>query len=270
MLVAASVGWTRLPGVDGVRGELWWQLHRDKLGPSDWTQIGRLVHLTEFEVPGSRAPILKDLLSSGDFVVVDRTLQILSDLLVLRGADSPNLLALVDGWLQSASADDKLAHRRVLCECGMRRAALNGWKHDAQVPAVEDLRWILVATMDPYSMHTMLARDLLPLEADAVRTLSPRQLFLDGVMPAPAGLGIIMPGLPPAVPLGEPLTESLIALLADPVPEVRWAAGRLLAVAGDARGVPAVIEWLQHEPGRTAVAEKLFSYLYGPEWRDLP
>jgi hypothetical protein len=62
---------------------------------------------------------------------------------------------------------------------------------------------------------------------------------------------------------------ALLDMLADPIAEVRWGAGRILAVAGDARGVPAFCDWLQHHPRMTANADKLMAALLGRDWRDL-
>lgn len=61
--------------------------------------------------------------------------------------------------------------------------------------------------------------------------------------------------------------DDLATMLSDPISEVRWGAGRILAVAGDERGLPALREWLKHNPRFTPLADKLMIDLYGPDLR---
>lgn len=63
--------------------------------------------------------------------------------------------------------------------------------------------------------------------------------------------------------------ERLAALLDDPSADVRYAAGRTLALAGDARGLARYCEFLDAGPRPDPLADAVLGGIYGPDWRSL-
>ncbi len=62
--------------------------------------------------------------------------------------------------------------------------------------------------------------------------------------------------------------ERLVALLDDPCEDVRDAAGRMLALAGDPRGLPGYCEFL-NAWGNDPHADRVLESIYGADWRSL-
>ncbi len=108
---------------------------------------------------------------------------------------------------------------------------------------------------------------------DPNAALHERAHFLEGAYAAdklaPAGEAPFAPLATDRTPVSRLLRAvPLGALLADPEPEVRWGAGLLLAIIGDARGLPAFCDWTRHVPHGPEHVDRMMTDLFGPDWRE--
>jgi hypothetical protein len=144
-----------------------------------------------------------------------------------------------------------------------------------EFPAGERERWLLAASLTRDEQTRQLAFFLLfSPEPPAPLRVAQRLHVLDGLVsqkhPDP-----LTPDAPLVRLSAEQLRaelrvppERLAELLADPLPAVRQAAGRILALAGDARGLPALDEWRRTRSGLPPEARALLADLYGEDWED--
>lgn len=288
-LASLTVGITHLPGAGGAPGEIRWLLGRDGVPSRDVNRAVFLVRAAEENASKTPSQLLRSLLSDKDPRIVSGALAVILDW--QRLGETRTLTEALDNpfgeWFRRATTAEKVAQLPRSLGCflavndmfqyvqGSDPIPWNPTDSRWRLPATDDnLRWLVAATL--------LRGELDRVDADvtAFSCYSPpscdiitRLRLLDG-LPArkdPVDSQPVVryaPILPAA--FREQLWMSvndLVAMLSDPIDQVRWGAGRILAVAGDERGLPAFCDWLQHNPRFTSNANKLMTDLFGPDWR---
>lgn len=250
-------------------------------------QAAIVIRNAEQRDPNAAPPIYRALLCDSDERVRQGGLMLLSDRGAGRITDShpveggDEIRALLLVWFAGASLEERRARLpySFLCWCYAHAATASPTDTDepprramavASLPA-EELRWLLAVTLERSEPARTLVDDLLlaPPPADqAARRLR----YLDGMDGAtriraalergelrPINAADLVGALPPQL--------ALLDRLADPNPAVRQAAGRLLAVCGDARGLPGLHEWLRAHLRFSTPANTLMTTLFGDDWR---
>lgn len=292
VLIAIVVGVRRLPGSGGLIEELRWLLG----GGWASTNVNRatlLLYYTEQTDIAASVEMLRQLLDDPDDRVVTGAYLILTDRLPPTidkcARDSSPFVDLLVEWREKADARRMIAHADL---------ALSGF-HVAGVRAVGNDAWRRVEWDATFAESPIPVRQPDKRCMVAVTLPDARTTFTDGVFRQrwvqKARLDSIYSrwefvSNPHARPdyrklreaRGEPIRalgdaelaeqlrltpEELREMLSDPIDEVRWGAGRMLAIAGDARGIPAVCEWLAANPRWAGLMDELMRDLYGPGWR---
>ena len=281
-LAGLVVGYARLPAHGGVAGEIHWLLARDHVPAEAHRRVAELLWDAAEGEGIARDNVLSNLLANTDERVVHGALCVLSDLLGSRGLpgfDDANLRPVFSRWFQYATIEAKVAHLPYTLLCALRHhihqpperpTELWSTLRWAERPTEGDARWVIAATLS--------------LEPDA-RSAVERVLFgeytgnivehrlrvLDALNAAQAeSAQSCLPLLGPDYSrLEMPIAlNELRQMASDPIPQVRRGAGRILAVAGDPRGLPAFREWVKTKRKLPPTAEKMLTDLFGPNWRD--
>jgi hypothetical protein len=287
VIIGLSVAYTRLPGAGGLTAELRWLLAHSTITSRGLSRAATSIHFAAMNSMASRVEMYEALLNDPDRNVVKGTLRLLSTDSALRGPEPDAALrATFARWFSSVSAEDKFFYLPELLLCAApepqwrTRGTQNAETSDeaseyAEPPPLsdwlvtitsDDLRWIVASTLPRLSGHNAA----FAVFGDPVKWRHPqlpnRLAFLDDWV-------TYQPGPPTWERLGEEWdvclpfpAAALLEMLHDPADEVRWAAGRILAVAGDERGLPAFCDWLQVNP-RAPRADQMMIDLFGPDWR---
>ena len=270
IIVIAVIGWTYLPGSGGVVEELRWLLARDSVPPQHFNRAAGLMLFAEKRTPGARCALFTELLRDKHSNVVPNTLTLLADQLrYLYGQrQSPlrvykPLWSTFDQWFTSLDEDKRRAHRTGIL--GVLQILYN--EHDF-LEQDRYRRFLLCATLSRNPQDRNVGLYLLFGGPVSWWETGNRLAVLDGLRPpVPNGNGDDWKPDPAQwPPWPDPRTPDGF-YLDHPTNEVRWATGRILAVHRDKRGLPAVYEWLQHNPKACDSADKVLTELFGPDWR---
>ncbi len=286
VLVAAAIAIRRLPGAGGVAAELRWLLVRDNVPPWSFNRASLLIREAEERHPGTRTELFRELLADEDRRLVRGALIILADHLRPSGAIQQDLRAVFTHWFARTPLRDKIDHLPYSLICGARAASRATEGHpplaaitplvDSWIPALseDDRRWLVAATLERNPDARELTQMLLFRAGPGANSVVHRLRYLDGLTPLkhPDPLDPnqqLQPINPDELRAQYRLdADRLPAMLSDPLARVRWAAGRILAVRGDERGLPAFDEWLQASRRSTAAGEAIMIDLFGPGWRN--
>jgi hypothetical protein len=271
-LVAAAVGlavlaYRRLPGHGGAAGELRYLLTRPLLRTGDYNRASQLLMLAEARQPGSRADLLDKLLAEPDPRLRESGLTLLADQIETVGRNDSAVIRTFLTWLTRTAEDCKLQHLPQVVRCAAAVFNTGTWPTTggASLPCTDKqelLRWLVAGTM--HAEPAVRARACEALAGKMGRQLK-EQL---GAFEKPlygSNVGSLVLVKEPVHLLAE--TPMLRALLYDPVAQVRWAAGRLLVLAGEPAGVPAVCDWLGHQPVHRQAAEGVLTAIFEERWR---
>lgn len=296
-LAVLGLAAARLPGSGGLAAELRWQLARAP-GPTPTARSMHLLREAEQRGPGASGRVLADLLAADDARIVDAALRLAADLAWqddLADAALADWWPALGRWLNAAGPPARQAHVAGLARC---LAAWFSRDDDPRPPKMRDnlevarprppppglrlgpgdLRLLLAASLAPGRDITLHVLDtLLRDESEATRHIVLIRLRLlddpafdtsfGGAAPAPWQAEIARENVADWRPLVLRCQDWLVAALDDPEAHVRWAAGRVLAVCRDARGLPAVRDWLRRDP-RAPRGPGILETLFGPDWRD--
>jgi hypothetical protein len=274
VLAAFCVGIARLPASGGLVDELRWALGRARGSPASFDHAERLLFAVAHEGLGDPLKVLETLLADEDPFVVHGTLvHIADEFRVLTGLtqgfedEPPPAVIAFRTWFDRTTPDERLAY---LPNTLLAGAALpEGWQM-SPVLTRDDGRWIVAAALERNPDWRTWADRLLFGRADALEDQRTRLLVLDRLEDCDPGPD--WPGLQCRYP-DEPYAlhgDDVAAYISDPHEKARWAAGRILTVARDARGLPAFREWLTAHPRIPSDAEKMLTDLFGPDWRKSP
>ena len=278
VLAACGVGLAHLPGSGGIVDELRWLLGRGRAPSQSLNRATALILFAEKQRPGTRTALFKELLWERNPRIVRGTIGLLAGQLDIRKPPD-DLLALFTQWFLASTAEERLRYQPALLACcehlllfqGLdlkpeTRSTSQPWPLPA---AVGDYRWLVAGTLWRQHAGRAFADGVVFRKRADLDWLSLRLQFLDG--DAPFLENHRFPPLPAdrlAATL-RPSVEQVLAMVKDPDERVRWGAGRILAAAGDTRGLPALCDWVQHNPRLMPNADKLMKALFGPDWRDL-
>lgn len=283
LLAAAALGVSRLPGAGRLPAELRWSFARDRVGPQVFHRAALLLRTVEQRTPGAGAQLARELLADGDGRVVRGVLTVLGDQLQ-DPTGVPGLREVFDAWWLARPTAERIALLPQSLVCRAASSSLAGATplpartplHADRAPAaaVDDERLLVAATLQRDAQARELAEMLLFRHTSADASVAQRLRYLDNRsalkraddLDAKTPISSIS-----AADLQDQLRLDLAhvrAMLADPVAEVRWAAGRILAVSGEAAGVSAVCEWLRAAPRAVARADALLTDLLGCDWRN--
>ncbi|MBU0637984.1 MAG: hypothetical protein KKB50_03905 [Planctomycetes bacterium] len=264
---ALALSITRLPGAGGLEAELRWLFGRGDRAALN--EAAALLHVSEEQTPGTRLHILAALLRDPNDGVVRGTLTFVADLVAYRWGSSTHenddARTVYREWLAGLSDQRRLELLGPLVNCiaGYWEALEPGeWKHECR-------RWLVAATIAVDPRLQARACELLWARQAEVDVID-RLRTLDGQAPRwqQRGARDSAPNEPGAWGALELLdVDEYVTLLTDPVPQVRWAAGRILAVCRDSRALPAVHEWLQNAPNVPAEARAVLDQVFGVDWR---
>lgn len=266
-LAAGSIGVARLPGSAGLSSELRWLNGWPSRANSN--RANALFELTERRAPGSQARILDTLLGDSDSDVQRVGLR-LSAIALLNALRTPPTMSREQAlgpflrWLARVPPEKRLQYDPyplLIAELPRAQREATG------LLTAPDLRWMVTRTGERALDWRERADALVFRRAPAEPGIRQRLLMLDALQPIPGDLAPLTPEDVAAELV--PTSERLLALLDDADTRVSWSAGRILAVSGDPRGVPAVCRWLQWNPQMVTCADKLMTALFGPDWRDL-
>lgn len=260
-IVTTGLIYVRLPGADGTLSELHWLLSR----PPPERQLrraGALLVIAEEQDSGAVARHLKGLLKSDNSLVVGAALTIML-WRWMGGIESREVASeLFTDWFDSASDEQRWTHVWPIVRIsGMLLDRVNTLSAERQVHSRKPdyLRWHLASAVHPDSR---IRRSLgLPYEDILGPAFQARLDRLDGRVPA--NEQVERPSSWPPIAVA----DWVIRAVDDPFPQVRWAAGRVLAACRDERGLPAAYDWLQNDPNAPASANEVLDELFGPDWR---
>ena len=248
-LIVISV--RRLPGGGGLASELRWLLARDSAARVEFNRASTMLHIAEVQRPTSAAAILDGLLWDLDERVVNAALILLVDMLEQDLDPQDDLRRLFMRWYATAKVDTKLTHLDAMLNAISKIGPELGELRLTDA----DLRWIVAGTLRRNAVIRLAADELAESRLPVFYMVRSRLQALDG-------LSMASSFRPPFRRIDE-----LSALLDDPVAQVRWAAGRILASSGDQRGLPALSEWLRDDPKAPRSAGKTLEQWFGPDWR---
>jgi hypothetical protein len=267
IVAGVAIGARYLPGAGSVTDELRWLFGWPS--HANLNRADALFELAEQQAPGSQTRILDALLGDSDPVVQQAGLNLSTGALLraLGTSSRKSPRQALDPflrWLARVPPEKRLQYDPyplLIAELPPAQRVAAG------LLTPGDLRWMIAGTRERSLDWRERAEALVfrpgPVEPGVRRRLR----MLDALQPIPDEL----------MPLSSediaaelvPTREQLLALLADADTRVSSNAGRILAVSGDVRGIPAVCRWLQWNPRMTASAGKLMTALFGPDWRDL-
>ena len=248
-------------GFGGVPAELHELLAHSGEHPRAINDAMKLLLLAEEEQPGRRCQLLAVLLEDSDPQVARGALTLVAEQFEYAAPDERSALERVfAAWFADASVADKVAQLPNTLAC----ACPDGWI----VPLTPiDTRWLIAATLTRIDEVRLVAERAAFGPAAADSPVCQRLRYLDGLADECGAVDAI-PDLSTEFVGRFPLSHAdLAGMLQDSIADVRQAAGRWLAVAGDDRGLPAFSEWLQTRPSSRDAAEELMRTLYGDDWR---
>jgi hypothetical protein len=262
LVAAAAVGRHYLPG-RGVLGEIRWAFAHGATTGQQNRAFGLVALLAEHD-PAALGDTFATLLRESDPQIVGWSLSALDGRLTYFPSSRGVLDKTFLEWIESADDATKLAHLKSVVVCLETVFYFTDVRWTA-----EHRRWLALGAVDPDDFTRHLAATCIGF--DAALALRDRLGVLHAGNPRWKQEGPMTPDaskLPSAwAPLELPEHEQVVELTRDSVNQVRWAAGQILAVCGDQRGLPALCEWLQTKPKGGAAAEKVLSELFGPDWR---
>jgi hypothetical protein len=278
VLFACGVGLAHLPGSGGVADELRWLLAKDRVPSQQFNRAAGLIILAEKQKLGARAAVYKTLLWERDPRVVGGAITLLAnDLGARRPPDS--LLALFTEWFLASTPEARLRYQPDLLACCEHLLLFRGLDRESGTPsasrpwplpaAVGDYRWLVAGTLCRDDAGRSFADRVVFRERPELDCLRQRLHFLDADAPFLESRRFEALAAEALTAELRPTVEQIASMVTDADARVRWGAGRILAVAGDARGLPAFCDWLQHNARMSANADKLMTPLFGPDWRDL-
>ena len=286
LLSSLAIGITHLPGSGGTLDEIRWLLRRDGVPSRDLNRASLLIRMLGREAAHTPGQVFQVLFSDKDPRIVHGAMRAFIDQrqFDLGGPCPKDMCTAYSNWFRRASVAEKTAtlpqsfyicfvlvndiYSRTVDPVLPWDPMSSNWP----LPATgDDLRWIVAATLQRGERERH-AVDLVVFRRDGLSPYDVVQRLrrLDGMSPP---INYSPPAVYSAVELKELRkqlwlsVDDLATMLSDPISEVRWGAGRILAVAGDERGLPALREWLKHNPRFTPLADKLMIDLYGPDWR---
>jgi hypothetical protein len=300
IVAALGAAYTRLPGAGGLTSEVRWLLGHRPPGPirSSSNPALKLLMIREAGAAGTASRIFATLLYDRDPRVVEGVLWLASDLAVRPRRGFPDVDPWVPDfvrWFNETDARKKESLRDALLTCLLRvvlvasfDAGVQGRGHRAPTTGPtaavrdlritdDDLRWMLRATIagSPATRVDAWAV-LLRAESDLTVEIVLRRLYLledsrrnpsGGAAPLPSEKDCHRQTAPTWAHITLANADALAALTRDADEQVRWAAGRMLAVCGDERGLPAVDEHVRNNPGRAGPVVGLLDDFLGPDWR---
>jgi hypothetical protein len=287
VLTSLAALYTLLPGYGGAVGETRWLLARRAASAHTYRQAGGLLLALEQRGSGQRAAAFRELLRDRDPTMVDRTLRLLADRLQHGpDLDSSAMRAAFGEWYVRASVEEKVTHLpwTLLCAdprptCGnervfwfARRAPQPDRFEWPNVMTDDDARWMVAATLQTNpDAQAMIDGMLFKYPLRAHRDILLRLRTLDA-LPVSDLQNVADASEPVELELLDEdavvSSRELLDMLADPIAQARWAAARILTVAGDQRGLPAFREWVKTKRKLPPAAEKMMTDLFGPNWRD--
>lgn len=249
-------------------------------------QAALVIRETSRHDPGFRARVFTRLLHDHDARVRRGALMLLADHFAVA-TDAPHgeedgeeITVVLAEWFDGASLEERLAHLPYSFVCWLRAhgvapvddpGVVGQWALDLEALPPDELRWLLAVTLERAEPARTFIEFLL-LQAPPADEAARRLRLLDGLDRAatvrtalerrelqPLDVAELLAALPPAL--------DLLDRLGDPNPAVRQAAGRLLAVCGDARGLPGLHEWLRAHLRFSGPVNTLMTALFGDDWR---
>ena len=268
LIVFAVIGWHYLPGSGGLVDELRWLLARDYVPPSHFNRASNLILLGSQEQQDMQCRLFKTLLLDEDRRVVRRALTLLYYHLWLSDRSTEGLRTAFVIWLSHASLEDKIYHKTDALKIACQAVVVRDWTLPL---TIEDQRWAVAGTLEPDDNPAGLLADYLALPCNQIGQEAAIHLnYLDiGSRTNTLDLTANKLEIAKYGNYQRPSRDQLVVMLTDPIDEVRWGAGRILAVIGDVRGMSAFCEWLKHNPRRVEAANELMTTLYGANWRQL-
>jgi hypothetical protein len=278
VLAGGAIGLAHLPGSGGVGDELRWLLGRDRVSPKQFNRATGLIVLAERQKAGARTALYRDLLRERDPRLVRNAITLLANEFG-RGHVPDDLAAMFTEWFLASTPEQRLRYQPALLACCEPLLLFRGIDPErgtgpASQPwplpaAVGDYRWLVAGTLwRQHAGRAFADRVVFRPNAD-LDWLSLRLQFLDGDAPflesrhfSPLSAGRLTATLRPGV-------GQVVAMLTDTNERVRWGAGRILAAAGDPRGLPALCDWVRHNPQLIPNTDRLMTALFGPNWRAL-
>ena len=271
VLAACAAGITHLPGWIGVPGEARWLLRHAEARPHNLDCVGTLLRPERWPNTEQRRQLVRGLLSDVDSRVVHGTLGVIATQMGVGAWARDGLpggradaLEFVE-WFRGAAAPAKLAQLPYTLMIADPPPEVAG-----PLLGDEDVAWRLVATLGRDPRWRPVAERLVFRHVFGEVSVCGRLALVDGLF--------VRKDTAPVTPLnwratcGELLLdcEHVLHQLDNSNECVRWAAGRILTVAGDPRGLPAFREWLKAHPRIPPDAEKILTDLFNPEWRNSP
>ncbi len=277
ILVAGTIliAWavlSRLPGAGGRVDELRWQLGSARFYGSAVNDAVRLLWDADQRKPGDAARILSALLIDPDPLVAGRALGLLSSELNRQtaggAAPDPALRGAFAEWLRRAPLDRKVAHGELTLICSMQLARRQLPPDLGDLPISDaDHAWIIAGLLSD-SMPARAWAELLVFEhpwkpagiaerLDAISKRSDPDVAVDPALQTAIARDELSNQL--RVPL-----DTIERLVDSPFQDTRFAAGRILAFAGEERGLSAARDWLaSRPPPGAALAMELLRGLFG-------
>lgn len=265
----AAYGITHLPGAGGLVEELTCTLKH----PIRGAQAQNVFSVRLFEHPTTNvhlAKTIRTLLHDDDPRIVRGTLVALADhcrYQQMQGLIGTLAREEVDRWWHEAPVADRVAYLPASAQIWWQVSSPYGptgsyTPHPVTAP---DQRWFVAAnlTSDP-TARELIDRALFGEHANPPLRRALLLLYDAAAVPQPPTAAELRAS---TIPPGVLDPDLLITMLDDEIPEVRMGAGRLLALTGDPRGIPAFCEWIDQNPRRAHIAEQLLTDLYGPDWR---
>ncbi len=274
-----------LPGAGGPAAELRRLLAQPEPRPRLFHRAALILRAARDRRPQGRAELFRDLLRDPDPQVVHHALLLLGDVLRTGEPDDAEVGAAFTDWFTAASLPARIEHLPHALVCAA--LAANPLPRPAAAPRVaaaplpenwpygntpDERRWLVAASLLRDGEARELAGMLLFQTADDAVCVRDRLELLDARAtfryPDPAAPDARVAAVAPASLRAQLRVDvdELADMLDDPLPQVRWAAGRILTVAGDPRGLPAFQEWLRAARPIPPAAAAMLNDLFGPEW----
>ncbi|MBP7746510.1 MAG: hypothetical protein KA383_10275 [Phycisphaerae bacterium] len=286
VLGALAVGISRLPAQGGLVGELRWVFTQPIPAATKYSRTLELLWQAKQRAPDGPFNVMRVLLHDDDTRVVQCALVLVGDSIRSAAAFAVDWGArLFEEWFAHSTADQRFAHLPyTLLQCYWDAGSRMYAPHFAETSTrdevaagqlapwrgADDVCWIVAGTLEKGPDWRPLADAGAFNDAAPTQHIRVRLLVLDALLtrdtafvPTPLDESTLQTELRPPL-------EQVLSLLTDLREKVRWAAGRILTVAGDRRGLPAFREWLKAHPNIPPGATQMLAELFGPDWRTAP